>query len=73
MITEELKSQIDKVWEVFWIGGLSNLLKIVEHMTYLIFIRRLDDFQTSKNAILEIHCPNICDALVIRRLNSKQI
>ena len=48
MITGELKSQIDKVWEAFWTGGLSNPLTVIEQMTYLLFVRRLDEIQTQK-------------------------
>lgn len=48
MITGELKSQIDKVWEAFWTGGLSNPLTVIEQMTYLLFLRRLDELQTQK-------------------------
>lgn len=48
MITGELKSQIDKVWEAFWTGGLSNPISVIEQMTYLLFIRRLDELQTQK-------------------------
>ena len=49
MITGELKSQIDKVWEAFWTGGLSNPLTVIEQITYLLFIRRLDELQTQKD------------------------
>ncbi len=48
MITGELKSQIDKVWEAFWTGGLSNPLTVIEQMTFLLFIRRLDELQTHR-------------------------
>lgn len=48
MITGELKSQIDKVWEAFWTGGLANPITVIEQMTYLLFIRRLDELQTQK-------------------------
>jgi type I restriction enzyme M protein len=48
MLTGELKSQIDKVWEAFWTGGLSNPLTVIEQMTYLLFLRRLDELQTLK-------------------------
>lgn len=48
MITGELKSQIDRVWEAFWTGGLSNPLTVIEQMTYLLFIRRLDELQTQR-------------------------
>lgn len=50
MITGELKSQIDKVWGAFWTGGLSNPITVIEQMTYLLFIRRLDELQTQKEA-----------------------
>lgn len=46
MITGELKSQVDKVWEAFWTGGVSNPLTVIEQITYLLFIRRLDELQT---------------------------
>lgn len=45
MITGELKSQVDKVWESFWTGGISNPLTVIEQFTYLLFIRRLDERQ----------------------------
>src|ERR1700739_2819393 len=46
MITGELKSQVDAVWDAFWTGGISNPLEVMEQITYLLFIRRLDDEQT---------------------------
>ena len=46
MITGELKSRIDRVWDSFWSGGISNPLEVIEQITYLLFIRRLDDLQT---------------------------
>lgn len=46
MITGELKSKIDRVWDSFWSGGISNPLEVIEQITYLLFIRRLDDLQT---------------------------
>ncbi len=48
MITGELKSKIDGVWNAFWSGGISNPLEVIEQITYLLFIRRLDDLQTLK-------------------------
>ncbi|MCA0237172.1 MAG: type I restriction-modification system subunit M [Bacteroidetes bacterium] len=48
MLQPELKSQIDRVWEAFWTGGLSNPLTVIEQMTYLLFVRRLDELQTLK-------------------------
>ena len=46
MITGELKSKIDQVWNAFWSGGISNPLEVIEQITYLLFMRRLDDRQT---------------------------
>ncbi|MFQ6865508.1 class I SAM-dependent DNA methyltransferase [Blautia sp.] len=43
MITGELKNKIDGLWEIFWTGGITNPLDVVEQMTYLMFIRDLDD------------------------------
>jgi type I restriction enzyme M protein len=48
MLTGELRSKIDKVWEQFWTGGLSNPITVIEQMTYLLFIRRLDDIHTQR-------------------------
>ncbi|MFH5227856.1 type I restriction-modification system subunit M [Antrihabitans spumae] len=47
MITGEIKSQIDRIWDVIWSGGMSNPLEVVEQLTYLLFIKRLDDQQTT--------------------------
>ena len=43
MITGELKNKIDSLWEIFWTGGLTNPLDVIEQITYLMFIRDLDD------------------------------
>lgn len=46
MITGQLKGQIDKIWDAFWAGGIANPLEVIEQITYLLFMRRLDDLQT---------------------------
>lgn len=46
MISGEIKSQIDKIWDSFWSGGISNPLEVIEQITYLLFLRRLDDLHT---------------------------
>jgi type I restriction enzyme M protein len=46
MITGDIKSQIDRIWDAFWSGGISNPLEVIEQITYLLFIRRLDDLHT---------------------------
>lgn len=43
MITGELKNKIDALWDMFAAGGLVNPLEVIEQITYLMFIRDLDD------------------------------
>ena len=50
MITGELKSQVDRLWDAFWSGGISNPLEVIEQITYLLFIKRLDELHTAKEA-----------------------
>jgi len=45
MITGEIKSQVDKIWESFWTGGIANPLTVIEQFTFLLFLRRLDELQ----------------------------
>lgn len=47
MITGELKHRVDAIWDAFWSGGIANPLEVMEQITYLLFIRRLDDLETS--------------------------
>jgi type I restriction enzyme M protein len=46
MLDAGLKSKINKLWDAFWAGGLSNPLTAIEQISYLIFIKRLDDLDT---------------------------
>ena len=46
VITGELKSKIDRIWDAFWSGGISNPIEVIEQITYLLFLRRLDDLHT---------------------------
>ena len=48
MITGELKSKVDQIWDTMWSGGISNPLSVIEQLTYLLFIKRLDEIQTLK-------------------------
>ncbi len=45
MITGELRNRVDKIWEIFWTGGITNPLSVIEQFTYLLFIKGLDDKQ----------------------------
>ncbi len=46
MLTGEIRGQIDQIWNAFWTGGISNPLEVIEQITYLLFLRRLDELQT---------------------------
>lgn len=50
MITGEIKNRIDQIWDTFWTGGITNSLTILEQMTYLFFMKMLDDAQTDREA-----------------------
>lgn len=45
MLTGEIKNKVDRIWETFWTGGITNPLTVIEQFTYLIFIKSLDDKQ----------------------------
>jgi len=36
MLTGEIRSQIDRIWDTFWSGGISNPLEVIEQITYLL-------------------------------------
>jgi type I restriction enzyme M protein len=46
MLTGDIRSKIDGIWNTFWTGGISNPLEVIEQITYLLFIKRLDDLHT---------------------------
>ncbi|WP_111557460.1 type I restriction-modification system subunit M [Paracoccus sediminilitoris] len=53
MLTGPIRSQIDQIWNAFWSGGVSNPLSVIEQITYLLFIKRLDDLQLVEEAKAE--------------------
>lgn len=50
MITGEIKNRIDAIWDTFWVGGITNSITVLEQMTYLFFMKMLDDAQKTKEA-----------------------
>ena len=48
MITGEMKSKVDRLWTTFWNNGISNPLSVIEQISYLLFIKRLDDLELTK-------------------------
>jgi type I restriction enzyme M protein len=43
MLSNEIKSKINRLWNLFWSGGLSNPLTAIEQISYLLFMKRLDE------------------------------
>lgn len=50
MITGEHKNQIDAIWDTFWSSGITNPITVLEQMTYLFFMKMLDDSQLKREA-----------------------
>jgi type I restriction enzyme M protein len=46
MLTGELRSRIDNVWNAFCAGGIANPIEVIEQVTYLLFMRDLDEAHT---------------------------
>lgn len=52
MITGQIKNQIDQIWNTFWeSAGITNPITVLEQMTYLFFIKMLDDAQMQREAL----------------------
>jgi type I restriction enzyme M protein len=45
MLTGELRNKVDKLWTTFWTGGIANPLTVIEQISYLLFLKRLDDLE----------------------------
>ncbi len=43
MLAPELKAGINKLWDRFWAGGIANPLTAIEQISYLVFMKRLED------------------------------
>ncbi len=50
MVTGVLKNKIDGIWDIFWSSGMTNPLTVIEQITYLMFIKILDDNELRKEA-----------------------
>lgn len=61
MLTGDIRRQIDSIWDDFWSGGVSNPLSVIEQITYLLFIKRLDELQMLEEK----------RALILKRLPEK--
>ena len=75
MITGEIKNKVDRMWEYFWTGGLTNPVDVIEQLTYLIFMKRLDQEEQRKKkknnlqVFLEILMKNLFLMRIIKTLD----
>ena len=53
MLEKNLRSKIDKLWDLFWSGGIANPLTAIEQISYLIFMKRLDEVDLKRKADVE--------------------
>jgi type I restriction enzyme M protein len=51
MITGEIKNKVDKIWTDIWAGGITQPLTVIEQLTYLMFIRSLDEKEIENESI----------------------
>ncbi|RLG15687.1 MAG: SAM-dependent DNA methyltransferase [Candidatus Nanohalarchaeota archaeon] len=54
MLDTELKSKINQLWDKFWSGGISNPLQAIEQMSYLLFMKRLEDEDIAREQNAEL-------------------
>lgn len=69
MLTGELKNKVDRIWEIFWTGGITNPLSVIEQFTYLLFIKGLDDKQRAKEKDANFLSIDITDELTFSKDN----
>tara|TARA_R110002074_G_scaffold44184_26_gene114904 strand:+ start:4482 stop:6020 length:1539 start_codon:yes stop_codon:yes gene_type:complete len=54
MLTGTIRTSIDQIWNAFWSGGVSNPLSVIEQLTFLLFIKRLDEIHTREESKAEM-------------------
>jgi type I restriction enzyme M protein len=54
MLTGAIRTQIDQIWNAFWSGGVSNPLSVIEQLTFLLFIKRVDELHTREESKAEM-------------------
>jgi type I restriction enzyme M protein len=60
MLTGDIRSKVDALWNAFWTGGISNPLEVIEQITYLLFLKRLDDLHTlEENKAARLKLPKL--------------
>lgn len=63
MMTGELKTKIENIWDIFWSSGMTNPLTVVEQITYLLFIKIIDDNELKKEALAAAFDTEVVDPI----------
>ena len=58
MITGVIKNKVDKIWTDIWAGGITNPLTVIEQLTYLMFVRSLDEKELETEEFEHTYCRN---------------
>ena len=54
MVTGAIKNKVDKIWTDLWAGGITNPLTVIEQITYLMFIRSLDEKELENEELVNM-------------------
>lgn len=73
MITGEIRSKVDRIWDAMWAGGIANPLTVIEQLTYLLFIKRLDELHTIRERKANRLGQGIEDPIFPERLNPADV
>ena len=71
MVTGIIKNKIDKIWTDIWAGGITNPLTVIEQLTYLMFIRSLDEKELENEEFENINDSNIDTLLMAEAFVAK--
>lgn len=59
MLTGEIRNKVDKIWSDIWAGGIANPITVIEQLTYLMFIRSLDEKELEKESFESLTGENL--------------
>ena len=70
MITGAIKNKVDKIWTDIWAGGITNPITVIEQLTYLMFIRSLDEKELENSIKLVLPSPHLYISQKIREIDN---
>lgn len=72
MLSRQLKRDIRQLWDHFWSGGIANPLTAIEQITYLVFLKRLEDLSQEPGRASEWNIPKECRWSYIKQLPAEE-